>query len=101
MFITLIFWSIYCLIYAVTLIVMLYVLPEIKQRVEILYFFDEVKVKNETSDFVILFDRWLDLVNIVTGGVEFVYFLWLIFIYNCVNELLGEFGSVGLHFFMI
>ena len=95
MFITLIFWSIYCLIYAVTLIVMLYVLPEIKQRVEILYFFDEVKVKNETSDFVILFDRWLDLVNIVTGGVEFVYFLWLIFIYNCVNELLGEFGSVG------
>lgn len=68
-------------------------LPEIKQGVERLYFLDEVKVENETSNFVVLFYGWLDFVNVVAGGVEFVYFLWLIFVDNRVNELLGQFGS--------
>ena len=54
--------------------------PEIKQGVNILDFFDIVKVEDKASKFVVFFDWALNLCDIETGGVNFVNFIDLLFV---------------------
>ena len=56
MSISLRFWLVDCPRYVVTFFIRINKLPEIEQGVERLYFFNEVEVENETSEFVVLFD---------------------------------------------
>jgi hypothetical protein len=49
-----------------------------------------VKIKNQTSQLVILFDGGVNLWNVVTGGVEFVDLLELLLVGEGWDELWVE-----------
>ena len=65
-------------------------LPQIKERVKVVNVLNIVKIKNQTSQLVILFDGGVNLWNVVTGGVEFVDLLELLLVGEGWDELWVE-----------